>query len=231
MAWRLLCTTHFCECNVFSFSTRIDGFLVKNGRLPVLSVENCPITDQSTSLGTTRYVDDFSCHLLGAGVCESQRWRPPPSKLPSGTWSGPSGGRQGLKIRRAQPRTWSPKEAKQAVEFPDPEKEWKAKMTHRACVYYSDPQHAADVCLGSVQPRTNVRFAATSQQVLLQPQLRVSLTLRHVCSHGGNAGNKGGNHAAELGALGHVSSQNDNTRWPHLRFDTTDLVRGRSDLF
>ena len=162
------------------------------------------------------------------------------SKLPSGTnpaWSGPSGS-QGIENPQAQPRTRSPKEAMQAVEFPDPEKNgasctrtWKAKMTHRACVYFSDPQHAADVCLGSVQPRTYVRFAATSQQVLLQPRLRVSLTLRHVCSHGGNARNKGGNHAAALGALGHDSSQNDNTRWPHLRFDTTDLVRGRSDLF
>ena len=43
-----------------------------------LCVEKYPITAQGTSLGTTGYVDDFACHLLRAGVWESDRW--PPSK-------------------------------------------------------------------------------------------------------------------------------------------------------
>ena len=46
----------------------------------------------------------------------------------------------------------------------------------RACIF-SDSQYAADVCLGSVQPRCNVRLAGIGQQLLLQMQLRISGTL------------------------------------------------------
>ena len=46
----------------------------------------------------------------------------------------------------------------------------------RACIF-SDSQYAADVCLGSVQPRCNVRLAGFGQQLLLQMQLRISGTL------------------------------------------------------
>ena len=58
----------------------------------------------------------------------------------------------------------------------------------RAC-NFCDSQHAADVFFGSVQPRTTVRLAGTSRQLLFQKQLRVSVTLRHIYSHGGNVGN------------------------------------------
>ena len=50
--------------------------LEKTERLHALHVERCPTT-KGTSVGTTGSVDDFACHLVGAGVCESDRWRPP----------------------------------------------------------------------------------------------------------------------------------------------------------
>ena len=81
-----------------------------------------------------------------------------------------------------------------------------------ACISYH-PRHAANVCLGSVQSRTNVRLGVTSQQLLLQVQLRIRFTLRHTYSHGGNVGNHCADHAAALGALGFVSSKNVVTRW------------------
>ena len=68
-------------------------------------------------------------------------------------------------------------------------------------------RHAADVCLGSVQSRTNVRLKLTSQ-LPLQVQLRSRLTLRHIHSHGGNVGNERADHAAALGAPSLVSSHN-----------------------
>ena len=94
----------------------------------------------------------------------------------------------------------------------------------RAFIFF-DSQHAADVCLGSVQPRTNVRVAGSSQQLFLQVQLRVSLTLRHIYGHKRNVGNVCANHAAALGALGFVSA-----RWQSLRFDTSNLARKCHDL-
>ena len=69
----------------------------------------------------------------------------------------------------------------------------------RVCIFF-DSQHAADVCLGSVRPRTNVRHAGISQQFLLQVQTTFSLTLRHA------------DHAAALGALGLVSNHHLNVR-------------------
>ena len=51
-------------------------FLQRKRRLHALRVDKCPITAHGTSLGTAGYVDDFARHLLGAGVCESDKWRP-----------------------------------------------------------------------------------------------------------------------------------------------------------
>ena len=98
-----------------------------------------------------------------------------------------------------------------------------------ACVFF-DSRHAADVCCGSVQPRTNVRFASTRQQLLLHVQLRIRPTLRHIYSHGGNVGNECADHAEALGALGFVSSRNVNTRWSHPCCNTTFFVRGCNDF-
>ena len=49
-------------CSAFQTEKKV---LEKTGKMPALHVECCPITGQSTSLGTTGYVDDFSCYLLG----------------------------------------------------------------------------------------------------------------------------------------------------------------------
>ena len=83
----------------------------------------------------------------------------------------------------------------------------------------------------SVQPRTNVRLAGISQHLLLQVQLRVSLTLRHVNSHGGNVDMN------VLMTLRHsepsdlfMSNHNINARWPRPRFDSSNLLRNCNDL-
>ena len=93
-----------------------------------------------------------------------------------------------------------------------------------------DCRHAADVCVGSVQSRTTVRLALASQHFLLQVQMRVFLTPRHIYSHGRNVGNGHAEHAAAFGALGLVSSDIVSTRWPHPCFNTTNLIRGCGDL-
>ena len=63
-----------------------------------------------------------------------------------------------------------------------------------ACIFCAS-WHAANVCLGSVLTRTIVRLGLTSQQLLLQAQLRIRLTLCHIYSHGGE-----GNECADLAA-------------------------------
>ena len=85
--------------------------------MPALRVENCPITGQSTSLGTTGHVDGFACHMLGAGVREPRRWRSPVQNANS-AWSGPSGApARELKTRSVQGQT-------PMDETFDPEKDW-----------------------------------------------------------------------------------------------------------
>ena len=68
------------------------------------------------------------------------------------------------------------------------------------CILF-DSQHAADVCLVAVQPRTNVRLAGINQQLFLPAQLRDSLTLRHMYSDEGNVGNECADNTAAFGAL------------------------------
>ena len=64
-----------------------------------------PITGHSKSLGTTGYVDDFSCRILVAKVREPRRWRPPATHRCRGAklaWSGASEEARGNKARGAQ---------------------------------------------------------------------------------------------------------------------------------
>ena len=77
----------------------------------------------------------------------------------------------------------------------------------QACVFY-DSKHAANVCMGTIQSRTNVRLGMTSQQCLVQAQLRLRITMHRIFSHGQNVGNERADHAAALGALGLTSNQN-----------------------
>ena len=62
-------------------------------------------------------------------------------------------------------------------------------------------EHAANVRFGSVESRTSVRLALTSQQLLLQVQSRVRLALHYIIQPWREC-----RHAAALGALGLVSS-------------------------
>ena len=70
----------------------------------------------------------------------------------------------------------------------------------------------------------------TSQQLLLQSQLRIRLTPRHIYSHEENVGSECADHAAALGALGFVSNHNVTTRLSHSSSDITNLVRGCNSL-
>ena len=54
-------------------------------------------TAQGTSLGTTGHVDDFACHLLRAGACESDRW--PPSKAAHQEASTKAESQEGREVR------------------------------------------------------------------------------------------------------------------------------------
>ena len=65
---------------------------------------------------------------------------------------------------------------------------------------FFDSQHDADVCLRSIQTRTNVRLVGLSEHLLLQVQLRVSLTLPHIYSNVGYVGHECADHAVALGS-------------------------------
>ena len=49
--------------------------------------------------------------------------------------------------------------------------------------------HAAGICLGTVQARTQVQLALACQQSLIHAQRRLWLTMQHVYGHGGIWGN------------------------------------------
>ena len=72
----------------------------------------------------------------------------------------------------------------------------------------NDSKHAAGVCLGTIQARTQVQLALACQQSMLKVQHRLRFTMQHVYGHTGNLGNECADHAAALGALGLVSSHN-----------------------
>ena len=62
--------------------------------------------------------------------------------------------------------------------------------------FFDDSKHDADACVGTLQSRTNVRLGMTSQQLLLQAQLRIRSTCCHIFIHGGNVGNACSDHGA-----------------------------------
>ena len=84
----------------------------------------------------------------------------------------------------------------------------------QACIFY-DSKHAADTCMGMIQARTNVPLGLLSQQLLLQAQLRLRITMQYVYSHGQNVGNECADRAAALGDTWFISNQNNNTRRVH----------------
>ena len=75
----------------------------------------------------------------------------------------------------------------------------------KSCNNY-DSKHAAGVCLGTIQARTNVQLALACQRSMFCTQHRLRVTTQHVYGHTGNLGNEYADHAAALGSLGFVSS-------------------------
>ena len=102
----------------------------------------------------------------------------------------------------------------------------------QACIFY-DSQNAPNICLGLTQTRTNVHVGLTSQQLLLQTQLRMRITMQHIYSHRQNLLNECADHAAALSALGFISNQNVFDRWAHPSFDSATLFDacGNLDVF
>ena len=84
----------------------------------------------------------------------------------------------------------------------------------QACIFYGS-KHAAQMRMGMIQSRTTVPLGLTSQQLLLQAQLRPRITMQHNCSHGQNVGNECADRAAALESFGLISNQNIRTRWVH----------------
>ena len=88
----------------------------------------------------------------------------------------------------------------------------------QSCTYY-DSQHAAGVCLGTIQGRTQVQLALACQRSMTRAQHKLRLTMQHVYGHSGNMGNECADHPGALGTFGHTSSHNVATRWIHNNFD------------
>ena len=54
--------------------------------------------------------------------------------------------------------------------------------------------------------------------------------MQHVYGHAGNLGNECADHAAALGSLGFISSQNVATHWVHHNFDTSASCEGCNSI-
>ena len=70
-------------------------------------------------------------------------------------------------------------------------------------IYY-DAQHAARVCLGTIQGRTHVQLGLAYQRSMTRAQHKLRLIMQHVCGHSGNMGNECADHTAALGSFGHT---------------------------
>ena len=112
--------------------------------------------------------------MLGAGVREPGRWRQPVGICPRGAnfaWSVPSGSRE--ETENPQVPTEIPKEATQAEEWFEPEKEWmrvatrtwKAKMTLEAKSCESNKIPKTKACMYRGDSRINKKaFGITSTE-------------------------------------------------------------------
>ena len=93
-----------------------------------------------------------------------------------------------------------------------------------------DSQHAAGVCLGTIQARTHVELALACQRSMLCAQHRLRLTVQHLYGHSGNLGNECADHAAALGTFGLTSSHNVATRWIRNNFDASVCFDGCNNI-
>ena len=101
---------------------------------------------------------------------------------------------------------------------------------HEQSCIYCDSQHAAGVCMGTIQARTHVQLALACKRSMLRAQHRLRLTMHHVYGHTGNLGNECADHAAALGSLGLNSSHNVTTRWDRHNFDTSACCDGCNNI-
>ena len=92
-------------------------------------------------------------------------------------------------------------------------------------IYY-DSMHAACICLGTVQARTQVQLALACQQSLIHAQRRLRLTMQHVIGHSGHLGNQCADHAAALGTFWLIFSHDVATRWTRHNFDASVCFDG-----
>ena len=89
-----------------------------------------------------------------------------------------------------------------------------------------DSQHAAGVCMGTIQARTHVQLALACQRSTIFTERKFRLTMQHVHGHSGNLGNEYADHAAALCSLGFISSHNVVNRWVRHNFDTSACCDG-----
>ena len=99
----------------------------------------------------------------------------------------------------------------------------------QSCIYFYS-EHAAGVCLGTIQARTYVQLALACQQSLVCAQHRLRLTMQHVYGHNGNLGHECADHAAALGTFGLTSSHNVATRWTRNNFDASVCFDGCNNI-
>ena len=102
-----------------------------------------------------------------------------------------------------------------------------ARDSH-ACIF-NDSKHAAKICMGMIQSRTNVLVGLTSQR-LLQAQLRLRITMQHIYSHGQNVGNECADHAAALGSFGLIPNRTIHTRWVRSSSDSITVFDACGNL-
>ena len=97
-------------------------------------------------------------------------------------------------------------------------------------VFCDDSQHAAGVCVGTIQARTHVELALACQRSMIFAQHKLRLTMQHVYGHSGNLGNECADHAAALGTFGLTSSHNVATRWIRNNFDASVCFDGCNNI-
>ena len=99
----------------------------------------------------------------------------------------------------------------------------------QSCIFY-ESQHAAGVCLGTIQARTHVQLALACQRSMLRTQHRLRLTMQHVYGHSGSVGNECADHDVALGTFGLTSSHNVATCWIRNNFDASVCIDGCTNI-
>ena len=99
----------------------------------------------------------------------------------------------------------------------------------QSCIF-SDSQHAAGVCLGTIQARTHVQLALACQRSMIFAHHKLRLTMQHVYGHSGNPGTECADHAAALGTFGLAPNHNVATHWIHHNFDASMCFDGCNNI-